>query len=583
MRIRLAIPDHLVTAPALEAALEATMLANEASIHAGEVPTLSAAIAGGVRWKPEPYTDGEHFDLAHQVAARGWGDCDDLAPWLAAELRASGDDPGARPRVVKTGRSRWHVVVETSDGKILDPSKWAGMKSRGASVSGVQPSITKPMALPQGGALCVVPHAGKWWARCDLPWADGSGHLASHGRARTPEQALDRAVAGALVCGDAIESPLVETARALASGLLADAENLAAGFEGLVSGPHKLPLIAEELSATLSYIDEALHKPLTAATLGKVLPTLDPRERDAWWKSIGSDARQRRRADWSWIHDRDPQAASAGNWNKAQAYWWGNLNKTQRENRRAFYIERHDFLSDVTSPFTSAIRTATAPIAHLGRALAKSGALGQVLETVIPGLALVTTAARAAAGDKLTPEEIMTALSSAGPLGAQAAEKLGDTLLPGSTAFMKKGTTLLSDLTQGKKFRVADVTRDAVMLAVDHFEPELKATVADAMSALNVPEGVKLAEKIVGRVPGALGVSKIPSAATLLHALTHGQGAEQVPGGVTKDGGLAVPLAVAHNDAADEPTQPMAAKPSSSGPILYYHPAGSLGPVVMRF
>ena len=212
-----------MTPEALEAALEATSLANEQAIIRGEVPPLTEAISDGVRWKPEPFLDGEHFDLAHQVTARKWGDCDDLAPWLTGELRASGEDPGARSRVYKSGPDRWHVVTETSDGEILDPSRWAGMGRKSApSVSGVCGMIAQPFARVGEGALCCVPHNGKYWSRVDLPFPSVVGHIASHARASTPEESLYRAVAGAIACGEEIESELVERARIMGAMLLSD-------------------------------------------------------------------------------------------------------------------------------------------------------------------------------------------------------------------------------------------------------------------------------------------------------------------------------------------------------------------------
>lgn len=227
MRIRLAIPDRLVTPEALEAALEATSLANEQAVIRGEVPHVEDAIRKGIKWKPEPFLDGEHFDLSHVVAARGWGDCDDLAPWLTGSLRASGEDPGARSRVYKTGRDRWHVVTETSDGQILDPSKWAGMgrKKSSAAASGIIGMIDKPFARIGEGALCCVPHDGKYWSRVDLPFPGGvAGHLASHARAATPEASLYRAMAGALACGDEIDSELCERARVMGAMLLSNTD-----------------------------------------------------------------------------------------------------------------------------------------------------------------------------------------------------------------------------------------------------------------------------------------------------------------------------------------------------------------------
>ena len=224
MRIRLAIPERLVTPEVLEAALEATSLANEQAIVRGEVPPITEAIKKGVRWKPEPFTDGEHFDLAHQVTARKWGDCDDLAPWLTGELRATGADPGAVSRVYKTGPERWHVVTQTSDGEILDPSKWAGMGKKSApSVSGVHCVTARPFARLGEGALCCVPHNGSYWSRVDLPFpGQVAGHIASHARAHSPEESLFKAIAGAIACGEEIDSDLCERARQVGFMLMGD-------------------------------------------------------------------------------------------------------------------------------------------------------------------------------------------------------------------------------------------------------------------------------------------------------------------------------------------------------------------------
>jgi hypothetical protein len=228
MRIRLAIPDHLVTPEALEAALEATSLANEQAIIRGEIPPISDEIRRGVKWKPEPYTDGEHFDLGHVVSARKWGDCDDLAPWLTGELRATGEDPGAVSRVYKSGHDRWHVVTQLSDGRILDPSKWAGMGKKSApSVVGTHMMTARPFARMGEGALCCVPHQGRYWSRVDLPFPGGvSGHLASHACARSPEESLNRAIAGAIACGEEINSDLCDRARQVGIMLLGDLDGI---------------------------------------------------------------------------------------------------------------------------------------------------------------------------------------------------------------------------------------------------------------------------------------------------------------------------------------------------------------------
>lgn len=285
MRIRLSIPDRLVTPEALEAALEATSLANEQAILNGEVPPLTDAIRKGVRWKPEPYTDGEHFDLAHTVAARNWGDCDDLAPWLTGELRATGQDPGAVSRVYKSGPDRWHVVTQLSDGQILDPSKWAGMgrgKSSvsGAGINGVHGVTARPFARTGEGALCCVPHNGQYWSRVDLPFPDAIGHIASHARARTPEESLYKAIAGAITCGEQIDSDLVERARLMGAILLGDQDSIdgeseigsffgklikkAASF-GTQFIPGVGPIASKAVDAGLNAADKALRKKKGAA------------------------------------------------------------------------------------------------------------------------------------------------------------------------------------------------------------------------------------------------------------------------------------------------------------------------------
>jgi hypothetical protein len=201
LRIRLSIPDRHVSPEVLESVLEATARANSAAMAAGEVPSLSDSLRAGLKWKPEPFTDGEHFDLASVAAKRGWADCDDLSPWLVSEMRAAGEP--ARSRVYRSGPGKFHVVVQDSTGKIHDPSRWAGMK--GQAPAGISGALARPM-LP--GAVCgmvVVPHAGRWHARVDVPWpGHRSAHVASTARSRTVDGALERAMAGAIGVGQAI-------------------------------------------------------------------------------------------------------------------------------------------------------------------------------------------------------------------------------------------------------------------------------------------------------------------------------------------------------------------------------------------
>ena len=183
MRIRIAVPQELddyEREQVLNAALEATTIADEGLVRRGLAPPAAHAIKSGlVRWQAEPPGD-EHFDLSTTVMGRKWGDCDDLAPWHAASLRATGRDDKARAFVRRSGPQRWHALVRRGDGTIEDPSVHAGM--RGSSVSGVgvdgaPPAIVRPMQKDGSLAVCVAPtsdprHPCVWFARCDLPCAD---------------------------------------------------------------------------------------------------------------------------------------------------------------------------------------------------------------------------------------------------------------------------------------------------------------------------------------------------------------------------------------------------------------------------
>jgi hypothetical protein len=257
VRIKIAVPDRLVTPEVLEAALHANTLANEQAILHGEVPHIEDAIADGVRWRPEPFTDGEHFDLAEVVTGRGWGDCDDLAPWLAGDLRASGEDPNAIARVYQSGPNRWHVVTQTSDGEILDPSRWAGMddykrRQKQGKIVGVGPAIARPFARQGQGGLVVMPRGGHYWARCDVPFPDSiPGHLASHARARTPDRAVEKAINGAIIVGECIGA---DCEQALLAG------TLMCGDDDEIEDVGFLPALAMAAPAGISLAKSLFHK-----------------------------------------------------------------------------------------------------------------------------------------------------------------------------------------------------------------------------------------------------------------------------------------------------------------------------------
>lgn len=228
MRIRIAVPDAHVTPGLLEAALEATTRANESMLENGEVNPISDAIKRGkVKWQPEPFRDGEHFDLQHDVQGRGWGDCDDLAPAYAAELRATGTDPDARAVVRRSGPNRWHALVERGDGRLVDPSVAAGMRQwkrrHGVhgediltGVHGVHGAVMTPLSMREC-ILGLKRALGKWAVRCDLPVHGSHTAICGVALCSDPVDAVERAIDGATIVG--LESELVhpyDLARAMA-------------------------------------------------------------------------------------------------------------------------------------------------------------------------------------------------------------------------------------------------------------------------------------------------------------------------------------------------------------------------------
>jgi len=125
VRIRVTVPGE-PNAETLGIALEAATRLAQHDIRAGRIPPIEEAIQQGVVWKPEPPGD-ESFDNPTTVLERGDGDCDDLAPWLCAEMRETGFDGGASAIAIPSGHRQWHAIVRGSDGEVYDPSVWAGM------------------------------------------------------------------------------------------------------------------------------------------------------------------------------------------------------------------------------------------------------------------------------------------------------------------------------------------------------------------------------------------------------------------------------------------------------------------------
>lgn len=215
MRLNIAVPEDHVKKPVLDAALESVTRLNEEMLKAGKVPTFQEG-AHGIQWQPEP-PGAEHFDHAAKVLGRGHGDCDDLAPWHAASLRVTNEDPGAKAVVKRVADDRWHALVKRSDGTYDDPSLTAGMP--GKRKPGVRAPVLAPMSrsvgqsvsgeviqMPQLAARPIFSLDGEieaWDARADIPWihspADFGRDVAMSTLHRAP--IASQAVVGALVHG----------------------------------------------------------------------------------------------------------------------------------------------------------------------------------------------------------------------------------------------------------------------------------------------------------------------------------------------------------------------------------------------
>jgi hypothetical protein len=107
--------------PEIDAALEGLVCLNMAQMRNGKCPPLYRS---GVRYRRDK---GETWDSCRVVLKRGYGDCEDLAAYRAAELRTQGIPARAIVQRSHTPGVAWHCVVRYPDGRIEDPSRKLGM------------------------------------------------------------------------------------------------------------------------------------------------------------------------------------------------------------------------------------------------------------------------------------------------------------------------------------------------------------------------------------------------------------------------------------------------------------------------
>jgi len=90
-------------------------------------PGTPGLYASGVRYRREK---GEDWASIPEVLERGWGDCEDLACWRAAELYLSGQlaSPFWEEQRRVGGRRLYHIMVRHINGRTEDPSRVLGMR-----------------------------------------------------------------------------------------------------------------------------------------------------------------------------------------------------------------------------------------------------------------------------------------------------------------------------------------------------------------------------------------------------------------------------------------------------------------------
>jgi hypothetical protein len=132
------------------AALEGLTGVNEVLMRRD--PSIPPLYSTGAQWELRPGDPSEtKWRYAPDVATEGWGDCQDLSAYRAAELRVSGADPAAQVRVYPTGTNRYHAVVARGDGSVEDPSVILGMNPFPEA-----PQVTSQLPVVAGPAYAAI-------------------------------------------------------------------------------------------------------------------------------------------------------------------------------------------------------------------------------------------------------------------------------------------------------------------------------------------------------------------------------------------------------------------------------------------
>ncbi len=172
-------------------ALAAHVDACTRDLRANPRPPLYEA---GVRYTR--HDPSERWQLPSETAARGGGDCEDLASWRCAELRLRGES--CRVVVKRTGPRVLHAVVERDDGSIEDPSRRLGMGREriGSSMATTTGLITWKIRKTAQG----------WEGEATVPLPAGGAAVSARARGTTRGDAASRTLRA---IEDVTRSPLV--------------------------------------------------------------------------------------------------------------------------------------------------------------------------------------------------------------------------------------------------------------------------------------------------------------------------------------------------------------------------------------
>lgn len=156
--------------------------------------------ASGVRY--DRRDKEERWQLPSETAARGRGDCEDLASWRAAELRLRGEN--ARVAVKRTGPTVLHAIVRRANGRLEDPSARLGMPTP-TKLDGLGADSMKTgkitWKLRRTGD-------GEWQGEATVPLPGAAASVSASARGRTRGDAASRTLKA---LQDVTRSPLVSS------------------------------------------------------------------------------------------------------------------------------------------------------------------------------------------------------------------------------------------------------------------------------------------------------------------------------------------------------------------------------------